>query len=165
MDHVGDYLIVLGLAENRCVSPNACVDVFANGIYLSSINFRERLLTSEYCLLVSRCIFFGSWVELSLRPRPYLGDQASANKWWLKRSLPVQRLRVFDIEQMNEFFSGYHVPQLYLTILKGQEPQSTKFVRIKNRMANSPFQNAREFRPTSIQYCTFFRILICSSMK
>ena len=106
--HVGDYLIVLGLAD--CFSPNACVDVFANGVYLSSINLRERLSTSEYCLLVSRRFLFGSWVELSLRPKPYLGDQASANKYWLKRSVPVQRLRVFDIEQMNE--GGFEISPL-----------------------------------------------------
>ena len=142
---VGDHLIVLGLAETRFHSPNACVDVFANGIYLSTINLRERFSTSEYCLVVPRRALRGLWVELSLRPRPYLGDGAdSSRSYWLKRSVPIRRLRVFDMQKMNDLFSGYHVPQLYLTILKGEEPQASKFERIKSRMQHSPYRNASE---------------------
>jgi len=141
--HIGDHLLVLGLAQTRFDSPNACVNVFANGILLATINCRERLSTSEYCLLVPRWVLFGPWVELSLRPKSYLGDEAvSSSNYFLKRSLPVRRLRVRDMRQMSDFLSGDYVPQLYLTILKGQEPQSTKFVRIRERIEKSPFRNS-----------------------
>ena len=146
--HTGDHLLILGLAETRFHSANACVNVFANGIFLRNINFRERLLTSEYCFLVPRSVLFGPWVELSLRPKPYLGDKAvSSTNYSLKRSLPVRRLRVLDMQQMSDFLSGGYVPQLYLTILKGQEPQSGKFERIKRRMENSPFRSDHEIPP------------------
>ena len=93
-------------------------------------------------------MLFGPWVELSLRPKPYLGDKAvSSTNYSLKRSLPVRRLRVLDMQQMSDFLSGDYVPQLYLTILKGQEPQSGKFERIKRRMENSPFRSDHEIPP------------------
>jgi hypothetical protein len=145
LSHAGDHLIILGLAESRLHSPNACVNVFANGIFLATINLRERLSPSDYCVFVPRWVLFGPWVELSLRPRPYLGDKAvSSNNYSLKRSLPARRLRVLDMRQMSDFLSGDYVPPLYLTILKGHEPQSGKFARIKERMENSPFRNAPE---------------------
>jgi hypothetical protein len=143
--HTGDHLIVLGISENRFDSPNACINVFGNGIFLASINLRERLSTSEYCLVVPRWVLFGPWLELSLRPKPYLGEEAvSSGSYSLKRSLPVRRLRVLDMQQMSDFLSGDYVPQLYLTILKGQEPQASKFARIKQRMEHSRFRNAPE---------------------
>ena len=123
--------------KNHLLSPNACVDVFANGVYLSSINLRERLSTSEYCLLVSRRFLFGSWVELSLRPKPYRRS-GFRNKYWLKRSVPVQRLRVFDIEQMNE-----------QSCLHGRRPESD-FRRLRDlscpTRANPPQSSAVIFR-------------------
>jgi hypothetical protein len=146
--HPGDYVIVLGIAEHRLYSPNARVDVFANGIYLASLNFRERMATSEYCLMVPRRVLFGPWVELSLRPQPYLGDgMNSACDYSLKRSVPVRRLRIFDMQQMSTVFSGYSVPQLYFTI-NADEPRASKFERIKKRIENSPYRNAGEL-PTN----------------
>jgi hypothetical protein len=142
--HAGDHFLILGLAETRFHSPNACVNVFANGKFLRTINLRERSTTSEYCLLVPSSVLFGPWVELSLRPRPYLGDgSASSSNYPLTRSLPVRRLRIVDMQKISDFLSGEYVPHLYLPILKGQE-QSFKLNRIRRRMENSPFRNSPE---------------------
>jgi hypothetical protein len=142
--HAGDHFLILGLAEARFHSPNACVNVFANGIYLTTINLRERTTTSEYCLLVPRSALFGPWVELSLRPKPYLGDDAaSSGNYPLTRSLPVRRLRIVDTQNISDLLSGEYVPHLNLPILKDRE-QSAKLTRIKMRMENSPFRNSPE---------------------
>ena len=140
-----DHLIVLGIAEHRVDSPNARIAVFANGSYLATFDFTARMATSEYCLFVPRYVLFGSWVEISLRPQPYLGEKNGApGGYALSRSVPVRRLRVFDMRQMSEVFSGYSVPQLYFAILKEEEPQASKFARIRKRIEESPYRNASE---------------------
>jgi Uncharacterised nucleotidyltransferase len=141
--HVGDHLIVLGLAEERLVSANSCVDVFANGAYLSSLDFKAHMANSEYCLFVSRRVLFGPWIELSFRPRPYAGDNGTG----LALSVPAERLRVLDMQQMSEHFSSHKVPLLHLAILAGEEPQAGKLARIKGKMQSSPFRNDRELPP------------------
>ena len=142
LNRVADHLIVLGLAEHRRHSPNARVNVFANGVYLSTLDFRTRATTSEHCLVVPRRALFGRWVEISFRPQPYLADELS-NSYFLQRSLPVQRLRVFDMEQMSDMFSAHNLPQLYFTILKAEEPEASKFERIKMRIESSPYRHDR----------------------
>ena len=140
-----DHLIVLGIAEHRLDSPNARIAVFASGSYLATFDFTARMATSEYCLFVPRHIIFGPWVEISLRPQPYLGENNDApGGYSLSRSVPVRRLRVFDMRQMSDIFSGYSVPPLYFSILKEEEPQATKFARIRKRIEESPYRNASE---------------------
>jgi hypothetical protein len=140
--HRGDHLIILGLSEHRH-SPNARVDVFANGVYLTTLDFTARVQTSEYCLIVPRRALFGPWVELSLRPQPYIGDAVNSGEAYpLRRSVPVRRLRVLDMAQVSEVFSGYHVPQLYFTILKAEEPHASRFERIKRKIEESPYRYA-----------------------
>jgi hypothetical protein len=48
------------------------------------------------------------------------------------------------MRQMSEIFSGYSVPQLYFAILKEEEPQASKFARIRKRIEESPYRSASE---------------------
>jgi hypothetical protein len=133
---------VLGLADNRHYSLNTRVDVFANGVYLSTLNISERLAISDYCLTVPRRVLFGPWVELSLRPQSYGGEKSNA--YDVQRSVPVERLRIFDMEQMSCIFSAHKVPKLYFAMLDSEEPKTRKFERVKMRIVNSPHRNNPE---------------------
>lgn len=146
LSHVGDHLIVLGLSEQSVDSPNACIDIFANGSYVTRIDFRECLHASEYCLVIPRRVLFGRWVELSFRPRSYLGDTVgSAEDYYaFARSVPVRRLRVLDFQQMTEIYRGPNVPELCLKIFRGEEPHASKWARIKRKMDTSPYKEASE---------------------
>ncbi len=155
LSRVADHLIVLGLADNRHYSLNTRVDVFANGVYLSTLNISERLAISDHCLLVPRQVLFGAWVELSLRPQPYLGDESDA--YDVQRSVPVERLRIFDMEQMSDIFSAHKLPQLYFAALNPEDSKASKFERIRTRIANSPYRNHPDlpdkFNPISYVLC------------
>jgi hypothetical protein len=139
LQHIGDHLIVLGLGEACSFSPNARVNVFANGKLLSTWDFTDRIPTSEYCVVVPRHVLFGPWVELSLRPRPYLGEGPGA-PYWFTRSVPARGMRVFDMGRVREVFSFFHPPNLYLSILKGENPQAEKFDRIRRKIDSSPYR-------------------------
>jgi Uncharacterised nucleotidyltransferase len=140
---VADHLIVLGLADNRH-SLNPRIHVFANGKLLSTFNLNEQISVSEYCFMIPASLLFGPWVEFAFRPRPYLGDKMDTLSHFARgRGLPVRRLRIFTLQEMNELFSGYQPPPL-LKIVKGQEPQASKFERIKKKMENSPYRTASE---------------------
>jgi hypothetical protein len=56
-------------------------------------------------------------------------------------SRPARDLRVFDLEQITGFFAGYHIPSIYLRILKGEEEPAAKFARIKAKIAASPLRS------------------------
>jgi|SRR5579862_748276 len=156
---VGDHLIVLGFSDERHHSPNWRIDVFANGSFLTTIDFKDGLAASDRCLVVSRHVLFGRWVELSLRPRPYLGHEARwPEDYGLTRSAPVRRLRVLDLERMTEMFRPNEVPLLYLRILRGEEPHASKWRRIQSKIDTSPDRDSPElpagFDP--IQYTLFY---------
>ena len=60
--------------EQRLESHYSQIHVFANGTFLTTIDLRARLAASEYCVLIPRRALCGPWVEISLRPKGYLGD-------------------------------------------------------------------------------------------
>ena len=101
LERVGDYLLVVRFADSRRESPNPSIDIFANGLHVTHIDFRKHS-TSEYAFLVPGRILFGPWLELSLRPKRYLGSGAwSPEEWYsLKRCAPVQRLSVMDLPHL-----------------------------------------------------------------
>ena len=141
--HMGDHLIVLGLAENRLGSPNGYVRIFLNGIFWGAINVKERLSISEYCFLIPRRLLFGPYVEISFRPKPYRGKLAITPTpyYALMRSIPVRQLRVFDVPLLNKFFSKDLVEQTLLMMINAKgDPQGTKFERIKWKIENSPYR-------------------------
>jgi hypothetical protein len=102
---VGDYILVMGFADSRWTSPNTCIDIFANGIFIASVDFKKHS-AAEYSFFIPRRILLGPWIELSLRPNPYLGHKADSPDGWdgyaLTRCAPVQRLRVLDLARMTK---------------------------------------------------------------
>ena len=142
--HCGDHLIVLEVSEHRASSPNPRISIFANGTHMATLDFRERMSTA-FCMIVPRRVLSGPWVELSLRPKPYLAHEMEySGVYSARRSVPARWLRVFDMQQLSEFFSAHPASQLQLKILKSEEPQVSKFDRIKNKIANSPYRNSSE---------------------
>jgi len=134
---VDDHLIILSM-EGR-TSLNAEVDIFANGVFIVRWHQMARLASGACCLMIPGRLLFGPWIEISLRPRPYLGaseDGATA------LGVPARRLRVLNLRQITEVFSRHEVPQLYVRILKGEEPYASKFARIEDKISNSPFKNS-----------------------
>jgi hypothetical protein len=141
--NVCDHVIVLGIGDYR--SLNTSFEVFANGTFLATLNLNESLSTFEHCIFVARSVLFGPWVELSLRPKPYLGDgNRSSSDYALRRSVPARRLRVFEMRHLGEFFSKQHISPLKLKILDAEEPQVGKFMRIKKTIENSTFRHLSE---------------------
>ncbi|HST11493.1 MAG TPA: nucleotidyltransferase family protein [Terriglobales bacterium] len=55
--HMGDHLIVLGLAENRLGRPNGYVRIFLNGIFWGAINVKERCLFPNIASLFQGAFF------------------------------------------------------------------------------------------------------------
>ena len=92
LQHVGDHLLLLGLAGN--LSPNSRFYVFANGNPVTRIDFSKGH-AADYCLIIPRNLLFGPWIELSLRPQPL---RAEANKT-PGFSVPARRLRVLDLHR------------------------------------------------------------------
>lgn len=90
---VGDYLLVMRFADSRSASSKACIDIFANGISIATIDFKQHS-AAEYSFLIPRHILFGPWIELSLRSKP---DKFPHHRYKRRRKAPVQRLRVLDL--------------------------------------------------------------------
>ncbi|WP_198164425.1 nucleotidyltransferase family protein [Rhodoplanes sp. Z2-YC6860] len=139
LSSLDDHLIILSLQDR--VSANAQIDIFANGVFITRKHLGARLASAACCLMVPRRLLFGPWVEISLRPRPYLGaseDRSTA------LSAPARRLRVLNLQNLTDFFSGHEVPQPYVRILKGEQPYVSKFARIEAKIKNSPLKGSSE---------------------
>jgi hypothetical protein len=141
--HMGDHLIILGFAESRFHSPNGRVNVFLNGLYSGVINIKERLTISEYCFFIPERLLFKRYVEISFRPQPYKGERGMPpNSYELMRSIPVRRLRVVDIPQLNKFFNKEFIIPMRLEMLNAKpNPEGSKLERIKWKIDTSPFRN------------------------
>lgn len=141
LNHVGDHLLALGFSDHRFYSANPRFDVFANGSHVTKVDLRARLAAADRCLLIPRRLLFGPWVELSLRPSGYRGgDIQEPDDFVLARGVPARDLRVFDLEQITGFFAGYHIPSIYLRILKGEE-EPVAISRITAKIAASPLRS------------------------
>jgi hypothetical protein len=138
--HAGDHLLVLGIPEQRLESHYAHIDVFANGTLVSTIDLKKRLAASDYCVLIPKRALFGPWVEISLRPHGYLGEVQQTPV--LMRGVPIRRLRLLDVKRMTEMFSADNKPELQVKALRGDEPEASKFARIKQKIDNSPYREA-----------------------
>jgi hypothetical protein len=137
-----DYLLVLGVSERRIESQNSEIDVFANGHPLATMDFKRNSATSEYCFLVPRTILVGRWVELSFRPRHYRQHQkVLIDTYWLTRSVPLSRVRIYDLREANRMFDRQQASGLQLRVLSGAEPEATKFARIRDRIETSPYRD------------------------
>jgi hypothetical protein len=147
LSHVGDFLIVFGLADNRLDSPNAMVDIFVNGREARTIDQREGTRASQYCVLIPKRYLYGPWVELSLRPKAYRGENSIPADARLMRSVPARSLRVRSMERASEVLSANNIPQIAWSLLEGQEPNTSKFERIKTKMRNSAYRNSNELPP------------------
>ena len=136
-----EHMVVLGLAEIRVGSPNATVNVFTNGHFMTRMNLDRDVATSQYCFFIPRTILTGPWVELSFRPAHYRGpERILPETYGLTRSVPVCRLRVYDAPEAHRILSREDFPQLYTRILSGDEPEASKFTRIRGRFKNSPYR-------------------------
>jgi putative nucleotidyltransferase-like protein len=137
LEPIGDHLLVLGFSGQRFDSPNPGFDVFANGTYVARVD----LPVSHCCLLVPRRLLFGPWVELSFRPRPYLGkDARTADDYKYTRSVPPMTLQILDMGKTLGLANGLQVPQLYLRILRGEQSPAAKLARINVKIAESPLR-------------------------
>lgn len=139
LSSLDDHLIVLSFDDRA--SLNAQIDIFANGVFITSKHLMARLASAACCLMVPRRLLFGPWVEISLRPRPYLGASEVRTT---ALSAPARRLRVLNLQHLTDIFSGHEVPQPYVRILKGEQPYVSKFARIEAKMKNSPFKGSSE---------------------
>ena len=142
------HMIVLSLAGNQRSSPNPVVKIFANGHPLTKVKPGSGL---EVVLLIKKSYLVGAWVELSLRPRRFRGNEARWAAVQIKRSIAASRLRVFEMSALSSFLrSTYpsdlstYPSDLLRRILLGEEPFSSKFGRIRQKIADSPFQEATE---------------------
>jgi Uncharacterised nucleotidyltransferase len=88
---VGDYLLVLRFADTA--SSKARIDIFANGIGVATIDFKQHS-AAEYSFLIPRHILFGPWIELSFRRKPY---RDKFPRYKRSRGAPFQWLRVLDL--------------------------------------------------------------------
>jgi len=112
----------------------------ANGLYVTKKDLSERLAETACCLVISRRMLFGPWVELSFRPRPYIFDVIEHAT---TLSAPARRLRVLDLRHMTEVFNGHEVPQLYLRLIRKEEPYTSKLARIQAKIDSSPHKRSR----------------------
>ena len=136
LQKLGNHLLLFRIAESRVSSANVSVHVFANGMFITTMEFKEESQTSQYSFFVPKRALFGPWLELSFRPQAFSGDrQPDLEGFVMLRSVPARRLQVFDA---NWFFSAQCTPELNLRILKGQEPEAGKFLRIKAKIEASP---------------------------
>jgi Uncharacterised nucleotidyltransferase len=142
LSHAGDHLLVLGMAEQFLVSQHAHLQVFANGTFLATIDLRGRIAAFEYCVLIPARALFGPWVEISLRPKSHCGDERPPpGNYALTRGVPVRRLRLLDSERIAGMFSAESKPELQMKISRGDEPEASKFARIKRKIGNSPYRH------------------------
>ena len=146
LSHAGDHLLVLGMPEQRLTSHYAHVHVFANGTFLATLDLRGQLAASEFCLLIPRRALFGRWVEISLRPKGYLGE-AQPGVHALTLGVPVRRVRLLDVSRLTDIFSEENKPELQLKVARGDEPEASKFARIRQKIDNSPYRQAKDVPP------------------
>jgi hypothetical protein len=143
LNHSGDHLLVLGMAEQFLVSQHAYMQVFANGTFLATIDLRGRIAAFEHCVLIPKRALFGPWVEISLRSKSYRGGaQPASGDYALTRGVPVNRLRLLDVTRIGGMFSTDNKPELQMKVLRGDEPEASKFARIKQKIDNSPYRRA-----------------------
>ena len=135
---VDDHLLVLAFADQQKSSPNSHVEIFANGFYVTEIDFPKIDSAMACCLVITRRMLIGPWIELSFRPKFWREETTRA------RSVALRKLRILDLKRMNEIFSGHNPPQLHLRLLRGEEPYASKFARIQAKIDNSPFRGARQ---------------------
>src|SRR5262249_49906203 len=95
---VDDHLLVLAFADQQKSSPNSRVEIFANGFYVTEINFPKINLAMACCLVIPRRMLIGPWVELSFRPKPYREETGS----FFARSVALRTVRILDLKRMNE---------------------------------------------------------------
>ena len=107
-------------------------------------------------------LLFGPWVEISLRPRPYLG---ASDVHATALSVPARRLRVLNLRQITEVFSGHEVPRLYVRILKGEEPYASKFARIEDKIGTLRLRVRAIYLRTSTLSCMCCPIRTCLRAK
>jgi hypothetical protein len=137
--HSGDHLLILGMAEQFLVSQHAHIQFFANGTFLATIDLRGRIAAFECCVLIPGRALFGPCVEISLRPKSYRGDtQPPPGDYALTRGIPVRWLRLLDAKRIADMFSAENKPELEMKVLRGDEPEASKFARIKQKIDNSP---------------------------
>ena len=141
LKHVADHLLVLAFADHQRRSPNGRIGVFANGLYVTEIDLSKRVSATACCLTITRRMLFGPWVELSFRPKPYMGGVAKHDRGL---SVALRKLRILDFGRMNEIFSGHNPPQLHMRLLRGEEPHASKLARIQAKIASSPHKGASE---------------------
>lgn len=141
LKRVEDHLIVLAFAEHQRSSPNGCVEVFANGHYITEIDLSKNVSATACCLTITRRMLFGPWVELSFRPKPYVSDVSKHDRGL---SVALRKLRILDVGHMNEIFSGHNPRQLHMRLLRNEEPYVSKFTRIQAKIENSPHKGASE---------------------
>jgi hypothetical protein len=143
LNHSGDHLLVLGMAEQFLVSQHAYMQVFANGTFLATIDLRGRIAAFEQSVLIPKRALFGPWVEISLRSKSYRGGaQPASGDYALTRGVPVNRLRLLDVTRIGGMFSTDNKPELEMKVLRGDEPEASKFARIKQKIDNSPYRRA-----------------------
>jgi Uncharacterised nucleotidyltransferase len=136
---VEDHLMVISFGTHRFHSPNAIVDVFANGRFLTVLNLAQGLSKSNWAILIPRKVLYEPWVELAFRPKDYKGELTS--DYTQQRSLPVSRLRVFHGDRLDEAISDRAISPIVDRILNGQQPHKAKFDCVRQKMIVSPFKN------------------------
>ena len=141
LKHIQDHLLVLAFADHQRRSPNGRIDVFANGLYVTEIDLSKSVSATACCVTITRRMLFGPWVELSFRPKPYVGGVAKHDRGL---SVALRKLRILDLGRINEMFSGHNPPQLHMRLLRGEEPYASKFARIQAKIESSPHKGASE---------------------
>jgi hypothetical protein len=132
-----DHLITIYFHQRA--GATAHIDIFANGVF---VQHQEARLVSTACsLMVPRRLLFGPWVEISLRPKPYLNVVKFVS---MVPSVPVRQLCVLNMRHASEDFSESEQPALYVRILNGEQPYASKFARIEEKIRNSPWKDSRE---------------------
>jgi hypothetical protein len=118
--------------------------VLANGHYLTSVDFRKTPAVPTYVFAVPRKIIFADWLELSFRPYNYPSEERGRGRYGLRRSLPAQRLELIRVGELRERLDIIVPPALLEQIQAGQEPQQSRFERIRVKMESSPFRTSEK---------------------
>ena len=106
---------------------------------------RQGVDDADRAFIVPRHVLWGRWMELSLRPAPYrVAHLHLPDDYFMTRSVPVQRLRVFSFARVGELFNDHGAPQVYLRILRGEQPYAGRWARIQVKMDASPYRHAAE---------------------
>ena len=138
-----NVVVVLSLSALRHYSPNDRVSVFANGCLIAQFDLTDHRRQSgeEHALLIPGSVMFGPWVELSFRPDGYKGDLNSGLNYGNRRSIPAARIRVFDALRLGHALASNSSSPFSFRVLSGEEPYVSRFARIKDKIAQSPYRN------------------------